>query len=935
MNSITYEERISQGFAKIDGDLQVLIACLGDVLSEAGAADVASSLPWLESSKEAPSSLVAFDERHAQAFSIAFQLLNMVEENAASHMRRVVEASNGIGHETALWGRRLAELSEGGWTAEQIASVLRFTQVEPVLTAHPTESKRVTVIQRHRELYRALGRRGYRDWTPLERDHNQAEIRTLIELLWRTGEIVLQKPTVDAERSAQLHYFNTVFPSTLALVDQRLRSAWTAAGFDPALIEDVFKLPRLRFGTWVGGDRDGHPLVTAAVTRRTLRDLRAGALRLHTRALHSLRASLSLSDLLQPVPKTLSQLLGSLASRLPEGRAAALTARNPHEPWRHALSMMMELLPSEVLPPRSADAPTVSTKASYSSVDPLIEDLKLLRASLVEAGAHRLARERLDPILRNIDVFGFHLAALDIRQNSTVHERAVDQVLRAAGLADWKFSSWDETRRRDFLRQQLASPYVLHTAPFDEDTDAGRVLASLKVAASHIEQWGAAGLGSLIVSMTRDVSDLLAVYFLARQAGLCVQGPTGLVCRLPVVPLFETFDDLVRAPAMVRDFLSYPVARATLEAAPVPPGPYPKGWLPRSFTVMIGYSDSNKDSGMLAGNWALFRSQCEIKEAAAVHGVRVRFFHGRGGTISRGAGPTHRFLEALPETALGFDYRLTEQGETIAQKYANPDTAVYHLESLLAGVTAVSARQLHSRGEKLPPDDSLIESLVEASRSAYRTLWESEGFCAFHRLVTPIDALEASRIGSRPARRSGAPSLADLRAIPWVFSWSQARFFLTGWYGAGSALAAIHKQDGGFMRLASAVGASPFLRYALGNIETSISSAEPEIMRAYADLVEDAELRERFMGMIEREYKLTKELLAELLGQLREGHRPRLQYSLRRRNQALRPLHFHQIGLLRQWRGALAANDAGATERLLPGLLMSINAIASGLRTTG
>ena len=924
MPRITYEERISRGFAKIDADLQILINCLGDVLEETGSGDVAALLPWFRKDRGWPS---VFDQKHAQAYSIAFQLLNMVEENAAAHMRRAVESANGIGFETALWGRRLKELRDEGWTGERLAAVLRLTKVEPVLTAHPTESKRVTIIQRHRELYRALHHHGSQELTELEQARSEGEIRTLVELLWRTGEIVIQKPTVDAERAAQLHYFETVFPDSLSLVDQRLHAAWKAAGFDPALIEDPATLPRLRFGTWVGGDRDGHPLVTAAVTRRTLDELRAGALRLHLRSLHALRATLSLSDLLQPASEPLVALLAKLSARMPAGFADQVRARNPHEPWRQAVSLVLECLPSSL---------SKSGICHYQSASDLLEDLRLLRESLFVGGARRIAIERVDPIIRNVDTFGFHLAALDIRQNSATHERAVEQILQASGVKDWKYGQWDEARRRDFLNEQLSGPSILHTPELPEDSEAGRVIHCLRTVAQYIEVWGSDGLGSLIVSMTREVSDLLAVYFLARQAGLCVRGPAGLACKLPVIPLFETFDDLVRGPSMVGEFLDNQVTQATLAQEKIPVGPLPEGWFPHSLTVMIGYSDSNKDSGMLAGNWALFKSQREITAAAAARGVRVRYFHGRGGTISRGAGPTHRFLEALPARALDFDFRLTEQGETIAQKYANRDTAVYHLESLLAGVTAVSAGQL--QGGRIPehPEDSFVELMVDASRKAYRRLWESEGFGQFHRQATPIDALESSRIGSRPARRSGAPTLDDLRAIPWVFSWSQSRFFLTGWYGAGSALAQLKANSGGaFERLAVEVEKVPFLRYALANIETSVSSAELSIMRDYADLVEDPVLRTRMMGMIEGEYQLTLDMISELFGHVRENRRPRLQYSLQRRNEALVPLHAYQIRLLREWRGLLKAGDKAGADKMLPALLVSINAIASGLRTTG
>jgi len=925
MTQLSHNERIAQGFAKIDQDLETLIACVGDVLREIGVPEVAASLPW---GPRPPVVGSDFGQPHAQAYSIAFQLLNMVEENTAAHMRRVVETANGIGYEPGLWGRRLAELKAAGWTGEELVRLLPLTRVEPVLTAHPTESKRVTVIQRHRDLYRMLARRGLHEWTPLEREVMEEELRTLIEILWRTGEIVMQKPTVDTERSAQLHYFETVFPESLARIDLRLRAAWKAAGFDPALLDDVSKFPRLRFGTWVGGDRDGHPLVTAEVTRRTLSALRAGALRLHRGSLDRLRASLSLSELLQSVPGSLRKLLASLSEALPEGEGARLVARNPHEPWRQAVSMILARLPSS----------EAAVHNAYVRPADLIADLRLLRSSLCDSGALRLARERIDPILRNLDVFGFHLSKLDIRQNSQVHERAIEQILKASGLDDWSYASWSEEKKRRFLSGNLSSPYLLDTPAFAPDSDAGRVLECYRAIAEHIDTHGTGGLGFLIVSMTRDVSDLLAVYFLARHGGMTELRNGVLACRLPVMPLFETFDDLMRGPAMVTDYLDHPVTKATLDLAgePVRDESTPSGYEPRSMTVMIGYSDSNKDCGMLAGSWALFKAQSEISTAAARHGVRIRFFHGRGGTISRGAGPTHRFLEALPTGSLGFDFRLTEQGETIAQKYANLETSVYQLESLLAGVTGVSAQQMHGGSPKELADTSAIERLVEYSRAAYRELWDCEGFGSFHRQATPIDALESSRIGSRPARRTGAATLSDLRAIPWVFSWSQSRFFLTGWYGVGSALARLkaeHPEE--FERVSHIAKTSAFMRYALGNIETSVSSAEPEVMREYARLVEDAALRERFLGMIEREYTLTLQMATELLGEERGFRRPRLQYSLRRRNEALRPLHSYQVRLLRSWRAAKNAGDNTAADALIPGLLVSINAIASGLRTTG
>lgn len=354
--------------------------------------------------------------------------------------------------------------------------------------------------------------------------------------------------------------------------------------------------------------------------------------------------------------------------------------------------------------------------------------------------------------------------------------------------------------------------------------------------------------------------------------------------------------------------------------------------LPLTQQVMVGYSDSNKDSGIFASQWGLQKAQGRLAQLGRDAGVRIRFFHGRGGTVSRGAGPTHRFLEALPNNSLSGDIRLTEQGETIAQKFGHFVTATYNLELLLAGVTATTIE--HERSEAVEtPMASVLERLSRASQQAYRRLLDTEDFITFYRQATPIDALEHSRIGSRPSRRTGKPSLADLRAIPWVFSWIQARFYVPGWFGAGSGLKALTEAELGEIR--DRLRTWPFLYYVLTNIEASIASTDLELMNAYADMVEDKALRERFMKLIVDEWNLTREMLEKLRGASMAERRPRMLRTLKLRADALRVLHLQEIHLLTKWRALRKAGDEAAAEKMLPDLLLSINAIASGLRTTG
>jgi phosphoenolpyruvate carboxylase len=439
--------------------------------------------------------------------------------------------------------------------------------------------------------------------------------------------------------------------------------------------------------------------------------------------------------------------------------------------------------------------------------------------------------------------------------------------------------------------------------------------------------YGAAGLGALIVSMTRDVSDLLAVHVFAQEVGLEIETPDGPASALEVVPLFETIEDLRRSPDVLERYLAHPLVRRGLEARRRRDGlesPVQQ--------VMVGYSDSNKDGGIFSSLWGLYRAQAALSDVGEEAGVRVRFFHGRGGTIGRGAGPTHRFLKAMPRGALAGDLRLTEQGETIAQKYGTTGTAEYNLELLTAGVTRALVFDRHtSDGHALEP---VMDRLAELSRETYEALLRTDGFIPFFRQATPIDAIEQSRIGSRPARRTGQQTLDDLRAIPWVFSWGQARYFLSGWYGVGSALEAVadERPDAPDAIREHLLDWAP-LHYILSNAATTIAFTDPDIMRDYAGLVDDDSVRGRFLDLILAERDRTVRAL-ELAydGPLAE-RRPNIEAMAELRREGLRRLHRQQIELLREWRGGGA--EGPSAEALQTRLLLTVNAIASGLGGTG
>ncbi len=890
---------------KSDDDHAFLIECLREVLAEVGEAEGARCLDPTAPPPERVS------EREVHVRTLAFHLLNMVEENAATQARRARESSEGTLREPGSWGQNLRQLRDAGFTERDIAAAFADCVVEPVLTAHPTEARRAVAIEQHRALYLLLVRRENRMFTPREQEATREEIKLALERLWRTGEFLLQKPEVASERQGAMHYLRDVFPGVLPTVERRLRDAWRDAGFDPATL-DRTSLPTVRFGSWVGGDRDGHPLVTADVTRETLRELREAAVDLHRENLDALARALSLSSLVQRPTEALSLALAAAAAACGAvGRD--LLSRDTDEPWRQFARLMRERLPGGAAPVR----------AQYTRPDALRRDLTTLRESLIAVGATRVAEGDLDPVDRAVEVFGFHLAALDVRQNSAFHDKALTSMLTAAGVDAEGFSEWPEGRRRALLEEELrrSRPLVLPGAALNEEARA--VLDCYRVLAEHRDAHGPAGLGALIVSMTRGASDLLAVYVLAREVGLARVTPEGLVCDLEVAPLFETVDDLAAGPAVMGAFLDHPVTRRGLAA---------RGGAQQ---VMVGYSDSCKDGGILASQWALREAQVALTDAARAQGARLRFFHGRGGTVSRGAGPTHRFLEALPPGTVQGELRVTEQGEVIAQKYANPLTAAYNLELLLAGTAAATAR--HRRdADPRHPLDPLVAELAAEGRRAYRALVEAEGFIDYYSAATPIDALERSNIGSRPARRRGRRTLDDLRAIPWVFSWNQARHYLPGWYGVGAALDALSRRDqGAFTALADGARSWPFLRYVLTNVEACLASSDAEIMALYASLVPDEAVRGTFLKLCVDELTRTREALDALFGSSLQARRPRMWRTLQARDEGLRRLHDFQVGALREWRRLRDEGDDEAAEAMTPTVLLSVNAIASGLRTTG
>ena len=973
---------------KIQDDITYLRNCFIDMLRDLGEEDVIRQLEGDHDAQADPDKL-------SKAFSLYFQLITIVEENAAVQLRRKLENMHGPERISGLWGRILHDLKKTGLKAEDIAAALPDIRIEPVLTAHPTESKRSTVIDQLRAIYLLMVKRENQVWTAIEKEQIAEEIKVALSRLWITGQVFLQKPSIQDELRNVLHYLKNVFPEVLPLLDRRLRNAWIHTGFDPALIENPARLPAVSFGNWVGGDRDGHPFVTEKVTAHTLFQLRKEALALIRKELVGLARKISISSNEVTIPEAFRKHLEYLRTLTGKAGVSGLE-RNPGEPWRQFVNLMLARLPIDGAGNPITD---ITEEHHYRRTEELQEDLDVLYHSLIEINGQRIARVDVEPISRKTATFGFHMAALDIRQNSRFHDVALSQLMQAAGVKDAaSFADWPEERRLEFLNKELrtARPFVRHRHGLGKEADA--VLACYRVLYRHARRYGTRGVGALIVSMTRSLSDLLVVYLLARESGLLISVKEGLACIFPVVPLLETIEDLQGGPQILDDFLSHPVTRRSLllqkelsDGRPLtrelllPPvsdstpgsaqqpgdsdgaqsGATRKAASETASSVsdtdlqqqvMIGYSDSNKDGGILASLWSLNIAQHNLSEIGQKHGIRIRFFHGRGGTISRGAGPTHRFIAGLPSGTIHGDMRLTEQGEVISQKYANRITALYNLELLQAGTTGLTlgafdtialdtsgaSGQKAAKGATITTSElydrlePIVSRLYDHSLDSYQGLVRADGFVPFFSQVTPIDIIESSSIGSRPARRTGKRSFEDLRAIPWVFSWSQSRFFLTGWYGVGSALEKLRGEDPEAFEILKtyAVSFMPF-RYIITNASSAIALADTEIMEWYSGLAEDTSLAGKYLDQITSEYHRTRSMLELLYGHELKSRRPRMYTMIGFRNEHLRPLHKTQIRQLKEWRSYRVDGDDARADKMLPDMLLVLNAIAGGLGTTG
>ena len=915
-------EIVQDKLAKIYQDLEFLLICLKEVMIESGESELAKDIPWISEATEFEHK--AFTEKHLHLYSTCFQLLNIVEVNGAVQNRRKTENEKSLSEINGLWSYNFKLLKEKGISPEEIMAQLAETHVEPVLTAHPTEAKRTVMLEHLRNLYLLVVKRENQMYSKMEQIQIRKNIKIILHRIWRTSDIYTEKPDVSSELDNITHYLTQVFPEVIKLHDRRLVQAWEEAGFDQQLIRKANSFPRITFGNWVGGDRDGHPLVTAEVTRKTLLKLREKAFEVIKKELLVLQKNLSFSVTVTELSPEFQKRYAFIYHEIKE-RRDSFRMLYKNEAFKQFLEFLLAKIPVV-----SARGKFEEDEVCYLLPSELCADLYLLKKGLIDFGASEIAFTDMNEAIRVVTTFGFHLAKLDIRQNSRFKELALSQLMKAAQLDGDAFLSWGVTERVNFINDELISsrPFTLQGTELENEAKA--TIDAYRVICKHINVYGSEALGSIIVSMTRNVSDLLVVYLLEREAGLLLKKGDGLASQLPVVPLFETIDDLINSPEILDAFLSHPVTKNSLKWQQERDG------LPCMLQqVMIGYSDSNKDGGIFASQWYLHEAQTKLVEVGNKHNVKIRFFHGKGGSISRGAGPTHWFLKALPAGSINGDVRLTEQGETIERKYANNYNAVYNIELLTAGTLAATLLNKNN-GHNQHELTEELNFLANRSMEVYKELTQQPGFIKFYEKATPIDAIEQSKIGSRPSRRTGTRSLSDLRAIPWVFSWSQCRFNITSWYGVGTTLEEMHDNDPEkFDRLREHVKTDPFIRYVLTNVDSSIASSDENIFKKYASLATDVPESAMFVSKMTEELARTRRMIDVLLNiplvERRENH----YYSTLLRSEAMDPLHQHQALLLDKWRKCSAEGKTEEADHLLIELLRCINAIAGAIGFTG
>ncbi|MEW5864713.1 MAG: phosphoenolpyruvate carboxylase [Pseudomonadota bacterium] len=829
-----------------------------------------------------------------RAFSYFSHLLNIAED-VHQHRRRREHARAGAPRRPGSLGHALERVLGAGTSPQALLAWFAGARISPVLTAHPTEVQRQSILDLEREIARVLES----DSEPAARERT---LQRLVLQLWLTAMLRLEPLAVADEIANALNYFRLTLLAEVPRLYADLEAALAARC---RLAEPPRLPPFLTLGTWIGGDRDGNPYVNAATLETALREQAHLALAHYGAQVHQLGRELSLSTRIRAAPAEILALAEASGDRSPYRR---------DEPYRRALSGIYARLAAtaRALAGAQLDPPPLGERAPYADADEFLAELDAIDRALRAQGAGLLADGRLATLRRQASVFGFHLATIDLRQSSDEHQAVLAELLARAGV-EADYGSLAEPERVKLLARELEGPRPLHSPWLEYSPRVAAELAVFETAARAQRRFGARAIEHVIISHCRSVSDLLEAGALLREAGLLAPG----ALRVDIIPLFESIADLERAGAIMDEALRLPLYRRWI------------AWRGDAQEVMLGYSDSNKDGGYLASSWALYKATVALVRVCHAHRVRLRLFHGRGGTVGRGGGPSYEAILAQPAGSVDGALRLTEQGEVIASKYADPASARRNLEALVAGTLEAS---LAAHEDPLAPEDwEAMQALAGFAYAAYRELVDAPGFMEYFRAATPIAEIADLNIGSRPAVRKDTGRLEDLRAIPWVFGWSQSRVMLPGWYGVGTAFERwAAGEPARLARLRAMHARWPFFRTLLSNMDMVLAKTDLAIASRYAELVPERALREGIFARIEAEWRRTRHWLAAITGTDRLlADNPTLARSIRNRFPYLDPLNHLQVELIRRFR-------AGDTdERTRRAIHLTINGIAAGLRNSG
>ncbi len=859
-----------------------------------------------------------------RAFNVFYMLSNVVEEDFLHRQRREIFRND----PSKLWkGAFLStvnELKEDGISAADAQEIINKLRYTPVFTAHPTEARRRTIMTLQRQVFIIIDQLQNPMLSESERLSLLSRLKAQIQILWRSNEVRNNKPSVEDEVRYGLFYFDSSLFEAIPMVYRYFeRATRKIYGADKVTIPTV-----LRFGSWIGGDRDGNPFVTPEVTRKAIRLHMQQALLEYNKRIKKLRKNLSHSiDYIQPSTEFMRSLTIDN-----EQLAPLVFIDNPElyhkEPYRRKLQMMQYRLKQNLRLIQDRINGRLKSKAkqqlAYHNVSDFSADLSLIRDSLHSHQDQNIAQHELKDLRRLVDTCGFSLVELDIRQESNIHTDAVSEVLQQF-MPETNYASLDEDQRLTLLSQLIERKHLPQANP---ESLSDKSIETLEIFDTMIEmrqETGDSIFGTYVISMTHTASHIMEVMFLARLAGLAGKDSKGnYFCNIQISPLFETIEDLQHIVSVLTNLLENPTYTALLASS---------GNLQE---VMLGYSDSCKDGGILASQWNLYNAQNQVIELTNKYGVKCRLFHGRGGTVGRGGGPTHEAIVSQPPNTVHGQIKFTEQGEVLSNKYSNVETAIYELGVGITGLLKSTQTIVKPHAGFKPEYLSSMSKIATLGERSYRDLTDfTEGFQDYFYENTPVQEIGQLNIGSRPShRKQVVRSKSSIRAIPWVFGWAQARHTLPAWYGIGSALKGF-KQEHGVEILKEMYQQWPFFRALLSNVQMALFKARMDTAKEYSSLWSDQQRSEEIYNKIKDEYTETVACILEIaeLDKLMD-ETPLLQYTLERREPYLDPLNHIQITLLRRHRKHIELQD-DASSPWLDGLLLTINAIAAGMRNTG